>query len=461
MNAGTNMKQDDKIFYHHLAVKLRDDFVQAGIHENGGNISAVKDESALWCKILEQFPKLQIGKLFTSLSAENITQLINKGRQADPLYKPVNLLAYYRILCTEETNPDELIKVLLGFEWVELAYIQGRRNSPSVYMNAGNDLLAQQYLDAAPAGIDAKYAWQKKGGKGKGQIKFIDIEQGWQSDHELINIKTLPLTGISQKKFSSHGTAVFGIIMMKENNTVGTGIVPEATGYVISQWRPDGSPNEADAILAAISYLRYGDIILLESQSFHPDSGNKLWPVEIQEATFQVIRLATAIGIIVIEAAGNGDLYTATGNDLDLFTIDGKQVLWPGSNHFKDSGAIVVAAASQHSPHTRIMGSNYGSRVNCYASGEPAGGYEKKINGTSGASAIIAGAVIAMQSICETEYGIRIGAKQMREIVSNESYATTSAYGHAVDKIGVMPDLKKIIDNYLTGSSVISRETCI
>ncbi len=37
----------------------------------------------------------------------------------------------------------------------------------------------------------------------------------------------------------------------------------------------------------------------------------------------------------------------------------------------------------------------------------------------------------------------------MRDILSDESYGTQSANGHSVDKIGMMPDLKKIIDNAL------------
>ena len=37
----------------------------------------------------------------------------------------------------------------------------------------------------------------------------------------------------------------------------------------------------------------------------------------------------------------------------------------------------------------------------------------------------------------------------MREILSNEKYGTTSKSGHFSDKIGTMPDLKKIIDRVL------------
>ncbi len=138
-------------------------------------------------------------------------------------------------------------------------------------------------------------------------------------------------------------------------------------------------------------------------------------------------------------------------------------ILNRSSDHFKDSGAIVVAAASSKLPHTRIKYSNYGSRIDCFASGEnvvTAGLYPRSsglatntysatFGGTSSASAIIAGAAIAIQSITEAKYDFRISPMQMRNLLSSEMYGTSSANGHRLDKIGVMPDLKKIIDHAL------------
>lgn len=41
----------------------------------------------------------------------------------------------------------------------------------------------QGYLDAAPAGIDARYAWGFPGGDGMG-ANMVDMEQGWNLNHE-------------------------------------------------------------------------------------------------------------------------------------------------------------------------------------------------------------------------------------------------------------------------------------
>ncbi len=67
-------------------------------------------------------------------------------------------------------------------------------------------------------------------------------------------------------------------------------------------------------------------------------------------------------------------------------------------------------------------------------------GYIPHFNGTSSASAIVAGVAIAVQSIAEAAGKKRLGPAQMRETLSHHANGTPSP-----DRIGVMPDLKKII----------------
>ena len=92
--------------------------------------------------------------------------------------------------------------------------------------------------------------------------------------------------------------------------------------------------------------------------------GAYYWPVEIADATYEAIRLATALGIVVVEAGCNG------GYDLDAYTnLSGKRIFDRTSAGFRDSGAIMVGAGSSASPHTRLGFSNHGNRVECYARG--------------------------------------------------------------------------------------------
>jgi hypothetical protein len=456
--------QNEESFVSRIVVKFYDG---AGINYRNGNdiveILLRKDNADQWKDFIGLYPHIQIDKLFTSLSTDGIIELVKKARALDATYNPPDLLSYYVFSFPASIRPNGLLLKLSAFREVELAYLQSAAIDPHGVSNRQHPFYFRKHLDPAPIGINAKYAWGIKGGRGSSGVRFIDIEQGWILDNNMINAKLLPLTGINNPYFRNHGAAVLSVIMMKDARKKGMGITPDVNGFVISQWRPGGEPNDSDAILAAITYLNFGDILLVETQSFYSNNNTKIWPAEVHDATFQVIRLATALGIIVIEAAGNGDLYSISGNDLDFFLSNKKRALNPASRFFRDSGAIIVAAASMDVPHSRIRYSNYGKRINCYAWGEGVvtqGNYSASprtaittyatgFTGTSSAAAIIAGVAIAVQSISETKYNIRFSPSQMRHILSSDQYGTTSVNGRARDKIGVMPDLKKIIDNCL------------
>lgn len=412
--------------------------------------------------ILRIFPGVSMQGLFTSISPSGIAQLASQAKKMDPEYNAPDFFAYYMLTCPAETDINDLLDFLRSNSNIDLAYAQ-----PAVILPPGVDISsqvnsAQGYLNPAPTGINARYAWNIKGGDGRGKVKFIDIERGWLPQHKAVTVQTLPCTGINDWRYEEHGIGVLGVIIMHPNNSGYTGITPHAIGYVISEWRHDGSHNLPDAILSAIDNLSFGDVLLLESQVYCHGKDDTAWPVETEDAVWQMIRLATALGIIVIEPAGNGN--SSVGSNLDQFTdAFKKRVLNCDSPHFKDSGAIMVAASSSLDEHSRLRYSNYGNRINCFAwgqnvrtagsypgfSGIVTNAYTNKFGGTSSAAAIVAGAAIAVQSIAEANGRRRLNPTEMRSMLSSECYGTPSANGSARDKIGVMPDLKKIIDQVL------------
>jgi hypothetical protein len=240
---------------------------------------------------------------------------------------------------------------------------------------------------------------------------------------------------------------------MQDNSMGGLGITPKVRSRLVSQISPEGIYSIEDAILKAVSHLNFGDILLLEVQVFDPHLPGIYRPAEIEKAVFDAIVLAISSGIIVIEAAGNGNL--VRGFDLGEFiNNDGKAILNRESEDFRDSGAILIGAASDSvttsGTHGKTRSSNYGSRVDCYAWGNhvfttdpfQTPPYRDDFSGTSSASAIIAGAAIAIQSIVEASGKPRLSPGEMRDILSNPSNGTGSR-----NKIGIMPDLKTIIDH--------------
>jgi hypothetical protein len=169
----------------------------------------------------------------------------------------------------------------------------------------------------------------------------------------------------------------------------------------------------------------------------------------MQRAVYDLIRLASALGIIVVEAAGNGG--TNVG---DLQDVDGRFVLRRGGRDFRDSGAILVAAG-QSAARTRDTDSNFGPRVNCFAWGDNVrtlsnAGAVYQFADTSSAAAIVAGAAILVQSATEQQRSYRLSPGQVRRILSNPALpGNTRSANYPAEGIRVMPNLRHILQNVL------------
>lgn len=407
--------------------------------------------------ILAEYPNVTISRLFNSLNPKEIKNLGKEIKDSDHISS--NLLNYYIVETQDDIDVQALLTKFEKSSLVETAYLQEEEappaeRLPNLSVNPYDEprLTRQGYLEPAPLGINAPYAWSIKGGDGKGTT-FVDMEYGWLFNHEdLVNQKIELISGQNKSEHHDHGTSVLGIVSAEDNNIGGIGIAPKAKVKVVSQIRDNGNYNTADAILSAVNNMQAGDILLLEAQATYDGYGDKnYFPVEVKPDIFDAIRMGTNKGIIIIEAGANG------GNDLDQFRDrNGKQVLNRNSPDFKDSGAIMVGAASARVPHKRSYFSNYGSRVDVYGWGNAVDTtdakpsefitnlYTSSFAGTSSASPIIAGAAASIQGIAKNNQGKVYTPSQIRAILSDPSTGTKSN-DPTSDKIGVLPDLKAIL----------------
>jgi len=407
--------------------------------------------------ILAEYPNVTINRLFNSLNPKEIKNLGKEIKDSNHISS--NLLNYYIVETQDDIDVQALLTKIEKSFLVETAYLQEEEappeeRLPNLSVNPYDEprLTRQGYLEPAPLGINAPYAWSIKGGDGKGTT-FVDMEYGWLFSHEdLVNQKIELISGQNKSEHHDHGTSVLGIVSAEDNNIGGIGIAPKAKVKVVSQIRDNGNYNTADAILSAVNNMQAGDILLLEAQATYDGYGDKNYlPVEVKPDIFDAIRLGANKGIIIIEAGANG------GNDLDQFRDrSGKQVLNRNSPDFKDSGAIMVGAASARVPHKRSYFSNYGSRVDVYGWGNAVDTtdakpsefitnlYTSSFAGTSSASPIIAGAAASIQGIVKNNQGKVYTPSQLRDILSDPSTGTKSN-DPISDKIGVLPDLKAIL----------------
>jgi|GEM_PF-511706 len=475
-----------------------------------------------WREVERAVPGVTIDRLFTEASPREIEELLERARRADATYRPPNFLTYFVVECPGNRDPLEVVRLLRRWRSVETAYVDGELVPTASAVEYADDPLfsigAQQFLHAAPEGIGSlihatatvpqeRGAWTVPGGEGGADdLRFIDIEQGWKFDHRDLELdEDALLAGDNVHQFSnnsqswstSHGTAVLGVVTSNDNDLDGLGVVPNLGSVEAISVAGYGIEN---ALLRAARTLKFGDVALIEVGVLVPDTTEnhvKFLPVEVLQSVFDTIRLCTALGIVVVEGAANGIIGQNTGIDLDevssLTHSDGQTPLVsvemnPELDGFEDSGAILVGASKDTSfsvgRHKRADFSNYGARVDCFAWGRGVTTLSTANNGTpdspsspdaledastgdfggtSAASAIVAGAALAVQSMAQTNLGYRFSPEQLREVLSREPENWNFAPGQPVppdvgntpsndpetDRIGVMPNLWWIAEDVL------------
>jgi hypothetical protein len=437
-----------------VVVKLRDD-------------SGVSYFSAEWLKNFlgddwaNELAEVTSDRLFWELEEGQLQSLSERAGDRDSDYKrSVPRLARYALLSCPEPAVDALLRILE--ERVEKVFLSKLAAATSAAACYPATMASRQlHLYEAPLGIDADYAWQSPGGRGSG-LRFVDIEKdGWNLKHEdLIDAGVFLISGQPDPLGDlNHGTAVLGIVVAQDNGRGALGIAPDLA-YVgaISMREVGGGFNLANAIVRAASGLRFGDVLLIEVQA--PGTPGRDWvPVEVDPSVFDAIRFASAMGVVVIEPAGN----SGQGLD-DLFD--------------QDSGSILVGGGKfDSSEWRRDETSNWAARVDCFSwassilttydhqtyalrragpnsawggvlvidSLAQAGDTYCDFSGTSGASAILAGVALSVQGMVQENLKFRLSPWQLRLMLRDPANGTPSA-DPSRDNIGVMPDLKKIVD---------------
>jgi serine protease len=165
-----------------------------------------------------------------ALPAEEIARLVALARERDPSYQGHRFDRWFSIDAPRGMRSEGLVKRLLAWEIVESA----RPDAPAVdpLVNQVDDPRApnQGYLNSAPEGIDAEFAWTVAGGAGADQ-RFVDLEQGWTLDHEdLVAHGPTLLFGTLVNGSRAHGTSVLGEVCAVDKTVGCVGIVPEIAG---------------------------------------------------------------------------------------------------------------------------------------------------------------------------------------------------------------------------------------
>lgn len=439
------------------------------VRRTGGvGLAASGAHAALWTELVASLPGAVIAPATGSLSREAIDDLVARAAVVDPTYEPYDFHRWFRVRTPKPSGTQGALARVRAHPLVETAYVLRVGPDPGVVAGDDPEYPKQGHLAAAPDGIDAETAWLFAGGDGAGQ-HLADVERGWTLDHE--DLLPHGVAGVSygvlRDAHRGHGTAVLGIAAAADNAVGCVGIAPHVAG--ISVWSIASNDLQAgsddanidETILAAAGSLAFGDVLLLEVQIELDDGGRgpKHVPAEVAELTRAAIHIATALGIVVVEAGGNGRSYFDLSTqqtvhepfDLDTHSVGGRAVLDPSSPHFEPSRALVVSAATSAAPHAVLPNAPRGRRVDLYAWGEKVRAPNSNspqdrssyfdFAETSAASAIVAGAALSAQGMVEARTGWRLGPVWMRRLLR---FGATPSAGGAADRIGGMPNLAAI-----------------
>ncbi|NNF13960.1 MAG: S8 family serine peptidase [Gemmatimonadetes bacterium] len=307
--------------------------------------------------------------------------------------------------------------------------------------------------DDSGVNATASGVWGVYGGDGVNQpVKFVDLESGWQLDHvewrAHRELKVLNPPYENNSDSLSHGTLSLGAVIAPRQGEGIAGIAPDcevpgvlAVGYTDELGnRIENVPKAiVDAVLLNGDRLPLGpgDVLLIERQLVQKV------PVEYTPAVFDTIRLVSALGVTVIEPAGNDGLADLGGGG-------------PGGSD--DSGAIMVSGccfktvASHQHDFAKDM--NHGPRVDVYAwwTNVLSTSYEDDFvvwSGTSAAASLIAGVAVVVHDMwrkTRTPPGAArdttLSPLQLRHILSDPKNGVAVMNG--TDRIGTMPDLALI-----------------
>jgi hypothetical protein len=288
-------------------------------------------------EIFDEYPGMTVGRLIVNVTAERIKELEelaranhdNNSTKDNESLQSESLLTYFRVIIPPDVDINTIIERLRNEESIEKLYFEDEPELPHFDTRLKDPMTDQQgYLGAAPKGIDAFAAWKEYGGAGT-NVVFADIEGGWKLNHEdlrTISIKILPpgedvdmfnwisptITKEDAFMANSHGTETLGVVVGTGHNKKGViGIAHDTEGVILCS-DTYGSIVDAITLIAdeLISKGRKGDILLIEAHLPKKKYGNQddFLPVEVEEANYKAIKMATDLGIIVIEPAGNGSV---------------------------------------------------------------------------------------------------------------------------------------------------------
>ncbi|MEJ6682206.1 MAG: S8 family serine peptidase, partial [Flavobacteriales bacterium] len=446
---------DSPVFNYRLTVKFGDAW-KVRVQDDGQIISSTGLDIDSTKTLIQKY-QLQLEHLI-KLPESTIERIVLRAENFSGNVQPD--LMGMMIVHIPSARHDQIVKIgelLQSYSEVEYAYIETIGTPPPGDIGTPTpDYTSMQSYNEIDPGINMDYMYSL--GITGTNVQITDCEYGFNASHEDLvdqNItmesgQTIP-SWVAGNGWDDHGTACLGEMAAGDNGYGVTGLVYD----VIVNFNPEFSDEEGGrrvtAIANGIDNSDEGDIILLEMQTQASYiSGNAMYgPAELDPNVWTITKTATDAGVIVVAAAGNGNL--------DLDSSD-----YSTYSDYGDSGAVIVGAGSSDVLHDKMYFSTYGARVNIQGWGENVfttgygyysaidndvnQEYTNSFNGTSSASPIVASALAAIQDYVLSNGNEPLSPENIRQLIMDTGIAQGTG-----GNIGVFPDLANAIATLVDG----------
>lgn len=302
----------------------------------------------------------------------------------------------------------------------------------------------QGYLDPAPSGIDARWAWGQPAGRGD-QVTVGVVDSGFDTNNDDLDRAN---SGVNLRPYAPsderHGTHVLGILVADDD---GQGIVGIASGARIrTVTSGSNTADGANAMNQLTSGMAGGDVVNV-SQGVCPESDClPVIPLVYSESSRAALTLAASRGIIVVVSGGN--CTPSCGADLDLYAdrlgngAPGALVVGAGN-----SPEVAGCTSEDGASRSRIESSNYDGRIDlqgwgtCVYTTAPDDEY-LYWGFTSAATPVVAGAAALLSSIAERTRGLNLSGDQVRRLLRTSG--SPQVFGRG-GNIGPLPNLRAAV----------------
>lgn len=436
-----------QVFANRLCVKLAEgcgaEWCAEGLHSRTGVDLA---------PVAALFAAAKVSPLFPALSWTELDRWHQRACAALPPHnRPGHLGLWFRLELPDGAAADALTERLFDCPLVVHVHKEPRATPAAAGVGMQPQDIPpptplftglQATHQPAPNGLGVWRAQTVYGARGQA-THVVMVEYDWYLDHEDMDQMVVanflgPYPGGATGD-AGHGTAGASVLVANRNEYGMTGMVDETA----IRFLPVGGGGLANAILQAGAASQPGDLVLVVLMFMLGQISTTDWvPMEFLQSVFDASLTVTGNGRLLAVAAGNG------GNSLD-----DPRLVRRFDRSFRDSGAI-MAAATDGPLLTRAVFSNYGSRIDACADGlgvvacgigtmfwpnqDRRQTYTSDYQGTSSATALIAGAVLAMQGAARAQLGRSLTTAELRSLLAQ--HGTPSP-----DAIGRKPDLPAIL----------------